>query len=615
MKRELDHGPGERAGAFLLRDTFVMNHLAPLRRWSIRLALLALVLTIGPALQAATPREELLRFVPADTAFCLLFQGLREHASDLAGSPFLARLARSPLGKAAVNLAEFQQLLRVQKQIEGFAGLSAERLRNDILGDLLVLAYKPGPPGKPEREEGLFLLHARDPRALSALIERINDAQKRSGELKALEERTHHGQHYFRRQVKGENSFYHLREQVLLFTSQEAILLRALDQVRPMGTETPEKSPGFIEASLRRLGVADALLVFWVNPRAFDDALTSKLTQATGEETVWLKTFQVYWKALDGLALAVQLDADATVSLAVAARPEELPASARTFFARLAEPSRVWDALAALPAGPEPLLALTSRLDLRALLDLLTEFLPPESRQTLLTDLERFLGAPLGKSLVREVLPALGPDLDLIVLPPPADQKSLFPQTLLALRVAPSDDPAPVDQALWSALQTFATLVVIGHNQKNPEKPLTLQRITLDKLPVRALVGDAALPAGVQPAFALGRGHLLLASSPASLRRLLGLLSESPTPADRPVGPVPVLRISFKTWREFLTQRRDDFVRHIAAADALSEEQAAARLSSLLTVLEYLDRVEVRHQPAPGRLLLQLSLKTTWPLK
>lgn len=573
--------------------------------WSSRLALVALAVLAGGPASAAGPRDELLRFVPPDVAFCVLLQNLRQHGNDLAASPFVAKAAQSPLGRAAEGLAEVRQLLKFGGDVERFTGLSPQRLRDDVLGDLVVLAYQPGPPGKPEQEAGLVLVHARDAKALAALVQHVNDTQKKNGELKGLEERTHRGQRYVRREEKDTANYYHLRGRVLLFSSQEALLRRALEQDADLAVA----AAGPVEASVRRLGVADALAAFWVNPRAFDAALADKLRQAGPDEAAGLKTLQVYWKALDALAFAVHLDAELAVSLAVSARPDDLPPAGRTFFARLAEPSRLW---AALP--DEPLFALAARLDLKALLLAWAEFLPQGQRDTVFADLQRYLGAPLGKKLIDEVLPAVGPDLSVVVLPPPREQKGFFPAVLLALRVAPSGESAPVGEALASGLNTLATLVVWGHNAKNPAKPLEARRVTLDKVHVHYLAGDAALPVGFRPAYALVRGHLVLASSPDAVRALSGLLSEDAAPAAT-TGPIPVLRVSVRAWRDYLRDRRADIVKHLVEVDGQQTDEVQARLDGLLAGLEYVDRLEVRHRPEPGRLLLQVSLRTRWPLK
>jgi len=576
----------------------------------VRSLLLMTALLLGAGLaHAASPRPTLLRFVPADIGLCVLMEDLRERGNALAASPFVARLTRALPGKGIDGLAEIQQLLKFEKQIERFTGVPTAKLRDEVLGDLVVLAYKPGPTGKPDLEEGLVLLHARDAATLANVVSHVNESQTKSGELKSVEERTHRGQKYYCRLEKDAPTFYHLRGSVLLFTGQESMLRSALDLDADLGAEAIAP----LEQSLRRLGIAGSLVTFWINPRAYDTELLAKWNKAVGDpssanEAAFLKTFLSYWKALDGLALCLQLDADVSLALAVSANMEQIPIAGRRLFASLTEPAQLWRRLPS-----DPLFALASRLDFKALFDTLADFLPAEGRQSIEGELRNTLGAALGKDVITELLPALGADVGLILLPPGREQKGIFPLVMLALRVQPTTDLAPVDQALLSGLHTIATLATIAHNRQNPGKPMAFKRSATDQIDVRYLIGDGVFPTGVQPAFSLVRGHLAAASSPEVLRQLAELLREGPA-GPRP-DAVPILRVSFKAWRDYLTDRGDALARQLSESEGISVEAASERLRGWVSALETVEMLEVRHRPAPGRTIVQISLKSRWPLK
>jgi hypothetical protein len=153
-------------------------------------------------LSAAAPRDELLRLVPEDVGFCLVVQDLRGHLEQLQESPFVQQFHRSPLGQVLHNAKEMQKLLEVEKQLQKSFRLDWARLRDDIFGDAIVLAYRPGPPDKPGQEQDLILIRARDADFLTQLVDRINQAQKGAGELQEVEPRQHQGQKYFRRVEK-----------------------------------------------------------------------------------------------------------------------------------------------------------------------------------------------------------------------------------------------------------------------------------------------------------------------------------------------------------------------------------------------------------------------------
>src|SRR5438445_399058 len=117
--------------------------------------------------KAATPREELLRLVPEDVGFCLVIQDLRGHSERCLSSPFVKELRDSPIGQTIRQAPETRKLAEFDRHIQQVLGVSLAQLRDDICGDAVILAYRPGHPGKEEQEEGLLLVRARDARVRS----------------------------------------------------------------------------------------------------------------------------------------------------------------------------------------------------------------------------------------------------------------------------------------------------------------------------------------------------------------------------------------------------------------------------------------------------------------
>ena len=257
--------------------------------------LAALVLT---HLQAATPRDELLRFVPSDVGFCVVVQNLRETGAALASSPFVDQFRESAFGKKLQEASEVTTLLGAEKELKKQLGVGWNELRDDILGVAVVFAYRPGPKGA---EQGLMLIRARDAKMLGDLVARFNKAQMAAGDLKELKELKYKDIVYHGRVEKNTTTYYHLRGPVLVFSGQEEMLQRALDLDRaaPTGAEPA------LATWLRELGADRALLAVYVNPRAFDADFAAKLASADAAGAAFLKTFLVYWKALDGVALSL----------------------------------------------------------------------------------------------------------------------------------------------------------------------------------------------------------------------------------------------------------------------------------------------------------------------
>lgn len=560
-----------------------------------------LLVVLAVPLHAATPRDELLRFVPDDVGFCLVLQDLRGHTAALASSPFAEQFRTSAVGAGLIKSREAGQLDKVEKELKKHLGIDLATLRDDVLGDAVVFAFRPGPAGKMEQDRGLFLVRARNGRVLADLVKRFNKLQKESGELKGVEERTHGGVKYVRRDEAKGATYYHLRGPVLVFSDNEDMLHKALDRDRTAaaGAEPP------VARRLRELGADKSLLAVWLNPRAYDAAVDAKVAEARAGNPA-LKTFFGYWKALDSVGLRVDVGRDLAVSVALRGRPDDLPASARRFFAEASRPSEVWRRF------PEnALLAVGGRIDAASLFAMIAEFLPRDARDMLRKGLNRTLGAPLGKDFIKDILPAVGPDWGLCIVAPPSSEPSWVPQAVLAVRVSPGPAAAPVDQALLTALDFSARLFILAHNSQHPELPLSLKPVVIDKREVKQLVGERALPPGVKPTFGLQNGYLILASSLDLFRRFSG------PPAGAAAGPgvAPLLRISFKDLRAYLKDRRTALEPVLAEKHRLSREEAGKRLERFLAGIQFIDRLEVRQITTPNQVTFTLALQPSAPLK
>ena len=217
---ETSHPPSNRTR----RERSVQGIFAPLA------VVLSALLFAAPGARAGGPVEELLRYVPPDVGFCLVARDLRGHGQALADSPFVAGLRKTAAGEALARADELNRIEKLQEQLQSQLGFDWNRLRDDIFGDGLAFAYRAGPPGKPEEEAGLILIRARAPKPLIELVDHINELQKNSGEVSAIEERTHRNTTYFRRVEKNKPaSFYCLRGPILLLSANASYPGTALD--------------------------------------------------------------------------------------------------------------------------------------------------------------------------------------------------------------------------------------------------------------------------------------------------------------------------------------------------------------------------------------------------
>jgi hypothetical protein len=572
------------------------------RLWSCCL-MPALWLAVPSSLPAAevAPAEELLRFVPQDVTMCLVVRDLRGHCAALADSPFAQAVRRSPLGLFLQAAPELRDVFKTDDFLAKHLKITLEQLRDDVLGDAVVFAYRADPLGKPERDEGMLLVRARQPQTLATLVERLNAAQKKSGDLKSIEERTHNGVKYFRRVERKETNFYYLRGPVLVFSAQESLLRRAIAQERSAGAN--QESP--LGKQLRLLGADRALTALLLNPRGLDAVLEAKLAQAKGADAAFLKTFVECWKGLENLAFTFSLSADLELGLTLRAKPGAMPPAVRRFFDETATRSDLW---ARFPDNA--LLALAARTKATALVEMLAAFQTREVAQALRDNLNRGLGAYLGgKDALTEVLPFVGPDWGLCVSAPPASDKRWAPRVIFAVRVGTGDKNAPVDQAILGAVHFLAQAAIINHNRIRKE-PLSLKTLREGKWEIRYLSSSRGQVSGFQPAFGLWDGYLVLASSPEAFRRFAAT-----PPVVRSSGEVPLLRLSLKDLRQYLQERRESLTAALAEQHQLPPKEVRRRLVSLIAVLHFFDRVELVQRTSANQATLTLRLRTSAPLR
>ena len=547
----------------------------------MRRSCLALLLLAGPL--PASPRDALLRYVPPEAGFVAVATDLPRHAAALGASPFAALVAKGPLGKAAKG-KEWAEILKAAELVRGLVKLSWAEIAEVVPGEAAAFVYRPGPPGKPEQEQGLFLLRSRNAKGLASLIDALNAVQKAK-----LEQAEHKGIKYVRRVEKKDKTFYLLSGATLAFSAQEEMLKRAIEAELSLakGAAPP------VARRLKELGLEGCPLAVVADPRAFDALLAAPATPEG-------KALAAYWKSLDAVGLGLRLDRDASLRLAFAGGTSKLPAAGRKFFEATVKASALWSVI-----PEQPLLAVAGQIDLAGLYAALSELMPAANREALEAEMETWIGSATGKNVVKELLPALGPDWGAWLAAP--GPKEALPRMAAALKAAPGASAEPVDEALVSAMQTWAGLGLLKHNRAHPEdKARLVAPGDRDRL---RRIESKSFPTGISPAWGLRGGCLVLGSSPAALAGIKAVDAKQDAKA-----PVPLLRVSFKAWSKYVAGQRDGLAALLAKRDGLKKEEAASRLDGLLQALSLLDRLELTREASAGKVAFTLRLRLAAPL-
>ena len=538
-----------------------------------------------PAAAPAAPRDDLLRLVPDDFTFCLVVQNLRDHAQSNEHSRFLMALAKSPLLGAIQATPEAKKAREALETILKELGVSVDQVRDDLLGDAVVLVYRKGPAGQPDHEDGLAFVHARDEELLARLVGRVNEIQKKSGELDSVEPVEFEGGRYFRRVHGPSAQFYALNGHQLIVSTKEEGLRAVLTRRLAEKAGEPE-----VVRRMKTLGIIDAPVSLVVNPRSFDADIAVGAKAVKESERAFLSEFGKYWKAVDSVAVFARTAPTAEIGVALSVRPASLPKSAAMFFGEAGKRSPLWSAI-----PDDALFALVSRFHAESFADSMQEFLPVADRKKVLDGLGHATRPFTEADDIGPLIRGLGPDLGLWVTKPDVDDKTWVPRAILAVKVAPGDDGKRAEAAVMKSLDFLMRLACF----LSPETRLQ----TLAKESVTA-VSHPSFPPGFRPCFGSKGGYLLVGSSPLANAGFTAPLA-GPANADE----VPVIRLSVTGWRAYLQTHQKEIARFFASAGAGDETELVGKMSAILPMFDGLDRIELVQKTGPDRVMLLLRVR------
>ncbi len=571
----------------------MIRTIAALLAFVVALPCLSAAPSDGKTSAAAEPAAELLTLVPPDPGICLIVRDVNGHIERLADSPFLGRLSSSPLGKMILDGAgkKYEEL---DKQLGAHFQTSLRELRQRVFGDGFVFAYWPGNDGAAER--GLFLLRAPKPELLDDLFNKLNELEKNSGNV-TMENRQYKGMGYWRRVEKRGQTSYLLVHSGLLAVSQDERTIQQVMDLRPK-----QRASSAIWGQVSELGARDALAIFWLNPRSLDRAMQEKAKAAPPAEAGLQQAVLDHWRQITAVVLTLRVDADLEVNLHLRG---QWPSAAKTSDG--ANPGSLEDLLSRFPE--RAIFAVAGQVDFTGLAAFVEAAVPASEKQKVQSSIATASQAFLGRDLLKEVLPNLGPNCGFCLAAPAADQKGWFPSFVFALQVR-----APLDQALFSAVRAVAGMVVLAHTSEGLGTQLKPEQ--QDKVAVLSLVNPKVFPPGCQPAFASKSGYLLVAGSPETIRRFRSENGKST--GDGPGRRLVFLaRFSFAEAVAYLRDpdRRAGMFAALAQGHQQPISEVEQQIDQLTAVMELCKEANLRVQRLPDQAIIKLQVTFAQPLR
>lgn len=565
-------------------------------------AILLALVTATPVV--AGPRDELLRVAPADAALVVVVQNARDHAADLAASPFADWFPSTPLGKKLLGSPELKQLRDFGAAVLPALGTTPQAVLDDVIGDCVAFAYSPAPAGRPDEERAVILIRPRKPELLAKIIGNLNDIQTKNDELKAVTRLAHNGEEYFTRvKPDGSADFYCFRGAVFAFSSSETDVKAVIDRDKaPANNGDP-----VLVARMKQLGVADAAAVILVNPRPLDAELTAHVAAAKPEEKRILERFAEVWRGLESAAVFVSLDKDLELGVALRFHPEKLPADLKKWFVG----PREWGTPAAL-IPKDALFGFAGHVRASELIDLVASATPvPPGKPGVKEFIGQTLGPIIGRDNLPLVLDSLGPNWAVWAEPPAKD--AVLPALVAAVEIGgDAEARAKAEKALTQAATFAFQTIRVAYNARHTDQiELREEKDEATGATVRSLVNDKGFPAGFSPSFAVVRGHLVLATTPDAIRKFRPSAADG---APKP-GHVTLGRLSGTACRDYLRDHGEKLARWLAELGVGDEKALRGHLDQLGGVLELLDSAELQLRDIDRGLMLSLRVTPTKPLK
>lgn len=564
--------------------------------WQAFLALVPLgwIVSHVPPVSAASPADELLVSVPADMAGCILIEDIAGHYQSLAGSKSYQNASESTIVKSWQASAEYRAMLQAQLLLPIYFGTSLAELRDQIFGDAVVMAFRPG--RTPDEEPvGVLMVRARDEKFLTRLVHSVT---RPVGDRKVTR-LTFRDTEYFRREELGGRVDFVLRMGAIgVLCGQESAVREVIDthlDKNGLGTVT-------IFREMRASLPEKCLVQFLLHPRPFDPLIEGAIPPDSRPERELSGLLVDFWHSLRWTAFSLRFTDAMQVGFHLSLDEDTLPGALRPWASVNRRESKMWNMVPA-----DVLAAFVSELDFQASWNFFRTAVPAEESKSVNAGASMFEGFLAGFYDGNEgVLSRLGPEFAVIF----AEGNAPFESHLLAVtsvREPKKREPGqlPVATALEHAMQSMMVAYGIEHN-RYAKNDWDVKREILGEDRIHYIASKNPSTRWFTPSFALRGDQLILASSPDAIRSWSKVPSEpfSASPfaqkllKDYPEGYAPRIYVNVRLLREFIVENREQVVAELEpGGDPTRIRQREQRLDLFLSVAGLIDKAVLGSYP------------------
>lgn len=540
-------------------------------RVTLRTAALAMIALGISSAYGKSSSDDVMALVPRDSALVLVVEDFRDRSREIVDSPMFARLREIPAVRAWEKSERGEGLRNSRTELEAALGIGLPTLRDEILGDCAILAWQPPPKGGKGDPSGLLITRFRDRAAITTLIKSLNDAEKKGGALRSVDESSRAGVKYWRRTfapgTKPDEWYALLPGDLFAWSNSEAVLQGVIDRVKTrdgLGSQASYKAirDGLPGKSLARLHLDPKAIVRagTEGPDPIDPKLASLLN------------------TLDSFGAALEWRDGPILHLREMFDPAHLPEAIRPSTAsRPLDPS-------SLGGVPKSAIAVaTWQWNLPGWYDLAMDQIPDADRPRTDAMLTAAKGMFLGLDPRKEILPALSPG-GVAFVSVREDGRGL--EAAASIHIADRKD---VGEALANGLRTMAALASLDKDRA----PGGLSSVTVaEKRGERVTsltVGDR------RPSFGANARRLVLGTDPDLVGRLLS--GTDPATGEGGSGWSRLRDAEFSgsdgfaaidlaMLDTFATSNRDILAKKVAKARSGSESDAARDIARALELIK-----------------------------
>lgn len=450
--------------------------------------------------------DEIARVVPRDMAVCLVVEDLARHYQQARASESGRRLAELPVFTLWRQSAAYRKILAVDLPLRTFLGLGIEELRDQIFGDAVVLAFRPGSrPGKDD--VGLLFVRTRTPETLANLIARIT----RPLLGMPWEERQHRGVTYHWAQgARGQNLGIVRLGRVGIVGDKEAALHQVIDAEHDHTGIARE--PLFQE--IERALPTGCFLRVVLNPRPFDAHLASAPASANHAEMALQHVLRQAWRDTRWTAFSLRVEPQRlALGWHWALQPGEKNSPS---ISSLGKVDGFWRSLPV-----DTWAAMAWPCDLQVAAQFMTELTEPAKRQELQLAIDVLQQLFMGLEWREEILASFGPDVGVALIPGMEPNTPAFVAWARLAQPWKRDDLGLqfVDALEWG-LRPLLVALTFEHN-KDHQDQLRVQTRRDHGTRLHFLSGSRHVPGWFQPGYALWDNRLLIFHSPSAFAALV----------------------------------------------------------------------------------------------